>query len=152
MKRLALGLLGFTGAFVTLFGLGFLRESLSDGLEGAKLPLLSISVLILAPIGHVLWITPLLVAVGVYLRTGNEISTSDAVWAVVAAVLLFGCVLGALVPAYSRLLFLDGTSCPPPSPLQWAGNLIMVGASIAFAAGGLLRRRTATEQDVPPNA
>ena len=155
MRRLALGFLGFTGTFVTLFGLGFLRESVSDGLEGARLSLLSSLVLTLAPIGHMLWITPFLVAVGVYLRTGNEKSTSDAVWAVVAAILLFGCVMGALVPAYSRLLFLDGTSSPPPSAFQWAGNLMVIGASVAFAASGLLRRRTETEQVVdgkPPEA
>jgi len=145
MRRLALGFLGFTGAFVPLFGLDFLRESLSDGLEGARLPLLSSSVLTLAPIGHMLWVTPILVAAGVYSRTGKENPTSDAVWAVVGAILLFGCVMGALIPAYSRLLFLDGTSSPPPSALQWAGNLIVAGASIVFAASGLLRRRSATE-------
>ena len=145
MRQLALAILGFTGAFVPLVGLVFLREALSDGLEGARLPLLSSSVLILAPIGPLLWVIPGLVAGGVYSRTGKSISTGDAVWAFVAALLLFGCVMGTLIAAYVQLLYLDGPNPTPHSGFQWAGNFLMLGASIAFAVLGFFRQRNPTE-------
>ncbi len=145
MRRFALGFLGFTGAFVTLIGLAMLRASRSDGLEVVQLPALSSAVLFLAPIGHMLWIIPAFVAVGVYSRTGRGDFNGDAVWAVCAALLMFGGLLGSLIAPYEHVLFMDGASSESSSVLQWAANLILFGVSMVFVATGIFGRKTATD-------
>lgn len=145
MRRLALSVLGFSGAFTPLMSLGFLSEAVGDGLDGEGLPALSSLLLNLAPFGLTLWIVPALIAAGVYFRTSKDSPVGDALWGVVGAILMFSCVTGALVASYNHFLFLDGPDKSPHSLTQWVSNIAMIGFSGVFLAMGLRNRRPKTE-------
>ena len=146
MRRAMLALLGFTGAFIPLMSLSVLGEAVGDGLDGVRLPAMSTLVLNLAPIGPLLWIVPALISVGVYTRASKKASVGDALWALLAAILVFACVIGALMPAYEQFLFLDGPENPPHSVSQWVCNGVILGGSYAFLVFGVKNLKAKTEQ------
>lgn len=144
MKRLAPSLLGFVGTLVPLTCLAFLRDAMHDGLDSSALPMLSRFVAHLAPIGPVFYVVPILVAVGVWRRTGG-LAAREVIWPLLGAILMGACVIGAVLPAYDRLIHLDGGATAPATVARWTGNFLLTATATVFALygvrGGILGTR-----------